>query len=582
MITDPLSAIAIISVTAITCQWVGSRLGVPSVLFLLVAGVSLSPVMDPDELFGELLFTGIGLGVAVLLFEGGTSLVWRDLSIGREPVLRLVTVGAAAAWMVGSIAAATTLDIGWGLAILTGAVLIVSGPTVVIPLLRVVRPREPVGSTLRWEGIVIDPIGAGVAIVVLDALIEDRSPWRVGLRALSTFGSGAAIGILTSGILISMLARRLVPDHLQVPLVLAGVIGSYGAANAIRPEAGLIAVTVLGITLANQRKAAAHHIAEFNENLGTAILGVLFVVLGARVEFEEIREHLVASLLIVAALVLVARPASVLAATIGTEMSWRERSFLMALAPRGVVAAAVASLFALELEHVGLDPGPLVPVVFTVVVVTVAIAGSTAAFVARRLRVAQPAPNGIALIGGGEFAVDLARALASCAVPTIHIGLDDADAEKALSAGLLVYSDRLDTEMFDETITALGIHAAIALSTTDHLNGYVVERLSTIIDSAEIHGLFDPVNAEAPGTAPVVAHHHVLPEYVTTERLQQLHQRGAHIRVRRGAAHPQSGWLTICRVDNSRNVYFESDPTAASDTDQLIQFGPALPFTEST
>ncbi|MEL6982802.1 MAG: cation:proton antiporter, partial [Actinomycetota bacterium] len=179
----------ILAVAAV-CQVVSTRLNLPSVLPLLVAGVSLSSVIDPDAILGDLLFTGVGLGVAVLLFEGGTGLHWDRLRQGKVPVLRLVTIGAAIAWVVGLTAATLVLDVEFELAVLIGAILIVSGPTVVMPLLRVVRPRQPTSSILRWEGILIDPVGAGIAIVVLDAIIEQRSPGRILLQVLTTFAAG--------------------------------------------------------------------------------------------------------------------------------------------------------------------------------------------------------------------------------------------------------------------------------------------------------------------------------------------------------------------------------------------------------
>lgn len=253
MIEEPLTAIVVISLAAFLCQWLAARLAMPSVLFLLAAGIALSGLIDPDELFGELVFTFVGLGVAILLFEGGSSLTWRRLQTGRQTVIRLVTIGALVAWVVGATAAALVLDVDVQVAILIGSILIVSGPTVVMPLLRVVRPREPTASILRWEGIVIDPIGAGLAIVVLDAIIEDRSPARIGLRVVSTFSAGIVVGLAVTALAIVMLGRRLIPDHLQVPAILAAVIASYGLANELRPESGLIAVTVLGLGFANQR-----------------------------------------------------------------------------------------------------------------------------------------------------------------------------------------------------------------------------------------------------------------------------------------------------------------------------------------
>jgi NhaP-type Na+/H+ or K+/H+ antiporter len=487
-----------------------------------------------------------------------------------------VTVGALIAWAVGAATTALVLDVDAAIAVLIGAVLIVSGPTVVVPLLRVVRPREPVGSILRWEGIIIDPIGAAIAIVALDAVIEDRSALRIVIRVLTTAGTGVAAGAVAAVVILEALRRHMIADHLEIPATFAALVGAYASANGLRPEAGLIAVTVLGLAFANQRGAPASHIAQFNAHLGTSILGMLFVVLGARVDLADIGDNLPASLAISAALIFLARPVSVLVSTLGTRADWRSRVFLMTLAPRGVVAGAIASLFAIELEHHGLDPGPLVPVTFTVVVITVALASTTAAFTARRLHVAQPTPNGVALIGGGGFAVDFADALNRLHVPTLHIGLDGDHAEAATARGQLIFTGRVDTEQLHETVAAVGIKSAIALSGAEHLDRYSIERLTETLDTADIYGLADPDHAEEPGTAHPTTPRQLLDDSITAQHLTELVSNGATVRIVRPSTHPRSGWLTICRVDAAGIVTFDKNPAMTVDSDWLVQFGPGL------
>jgi NhaP-type Na+/H+ or K+/H+ antiporter len=581
MIDNPLSGLALIAIAALVAQWLGARVGVPSVLFLLGAGVAVGPVLDPDELYGDVLFSAVGLGVAVLLFQGGTSLRWRELTLGRAPVLRLVTIGAAIAWAVGAIAAAAVLDVDTGIAILIGAVLIVSGPTVMMPLLQVVRAREPVDSILRWEGILIDPIGAALAVVVLDALVEERSPGGIIVRISTTVGAGLAVGALVAAAILWILTRQLISDQLHVPATFAALIAAYAVANELRPEAGLIAATVLGIAFANQRRAPASHIAEFNDNLGTSVLGMLFVVLGARIDLGAVADHLAQSAIIAAALMLIARPVSVIAATIGGRTMWRTRGFLMALAPRGVVAAAVASLFALELEHQGIDPGPLVPVVFTVVVITVTFASLTASFAARRLLIAQPEPHGVALIGGGAFAVAFAGALGRLHVPTIHIGLDEEHQTKAIAKGQRIYDGRIDSDDFHRTTDAMGLSAGVALSGVDHLDRYATERLATTLHTSNLYRLADPTPADDKdaATSHAVDPRLILPDHITAEHLTHLMTNGTTIRTTRGAHRLDAGWLTICRVDRTGTLTFDQDPTTAADTDWLVQLGPDLTTT---
>jgi len=577
MITNPLTALAVIMIAAALAQWVSARLRLPSVLFLLAVGVAASPFLDPDELFGDLLFPAVGLGVAVLLFEGGASLKWRSIGAAKAPVLRLVTVGALLTWIIASIAGAVVLDLDRGPALLLGAILIVSGPTVVMPLLRVVRPREPSASILRWEGILIDPIGAGLAIVVLDALLEEQGVWQAVWLIVTTFGAGLAVGLAFSVIVIEALRRRLIPDHLQVNLTLAVVVGSYALANLTRPEAGLVAVTALGMAFANQRRAPSAHIVEFNEHLGAAILGVLFIVLGARVDLAAVWDNMVASLIIIAVLVVVARPVAVYASTAGTSVDARHRRFLMTLAPRGVVAAAVASLFAVELEQQGIDPGPLVPVVFTVVVGTVALAGFGATAAARRFRVARPEANGIALIGGGPFAIGLARELLTAGVTTIHVGLTDEDERAAAQEGQLVYQGRLDSEEFSEAMTELGIRQAVALSGIDHLDMFALGQIAEVVGSEQLYGLHDPSRRGGELASQAISPVAVLPQEYTPERVHHLTESGVGVRTVIAAWSGLPGWLPICGIDaQTKQVMFNIIPDQLADDDLVIQIGPGL------
>ena len=332
----------------------------------------------------------------------------------------------------------------------------------------------------------------------------------------------------------------------------------------------------------NQRLAPASHIAAFTDNLGTSVLGMLFVVLGARVELSAVRAHLMDSVLIAAALVFVARPVSVLASTIRTGVTWRTRGFLMTLAPRGVVAAAVASLFALELEYHDIDPGPLEPVVFTVVVVTVGVAGLTAAFAARRLQVAQSEPTGVALIGGGAFAVAFAEALGRLHVPVIHIGLEDRYQPDAVNKGQLVYRGRIDSDNFHQVVSAVGVGTGVALSGVDHLDRYATERLAATLETSRLFGLADDDGAndgDAP-TSHAIDPRPLLPDHITPGRLADLMANGKKVRITPAAHHPRSGWLTICRVDQSGTTTFDTDPTSASEREWLIQLGPGLAPTE--
>jgi NhaP-type Na+/H+ or K+/H+ antiporter len=244
------------------CQWLAWRTRIPAILFLLLAGLLLGPasgLLDPEALFGDLLFPMVELGVAIILFEGSLTLRFREVRNLAPAILLLVTVGAALT--VAGLAAAGYYfaSLPWSLALLFGALNCVSGPTVIAPLLRSVRPTEPVAKVLRWEGIIIDPIGALFALIAFEAILLGSQEHSVELLLL-TVGTGVAVGLLAAFGVSGTLRRVWVPEYLDNYFVLAAVLATFAVANAVADESGLIAVTVMGIALANIRNLDVEHI----------------------------------------------------------------------------------------------------------------------------------------------------------------------------------------------------------------------------------------------------------------------------------------------------------------------------------
>lgn len=483
-------ALVAVIVLGIAAMWLGQKLKVPSILLLLGTGVLAGPgvgLIDPDELLGDLLFPAVSLAVGVLLFEGGLGLRYRELEKGRrEPILRLVTVGVLVTWVIGAASVYLLFDLSRSNAVLLGSILVVSGPTVVLPLLTFARVREPVNGILKWEGIFIDPVGATLAIVVLEAVIGSDGAFDGALRVGQTAGAGTLAGFVGAGLLMLMFRRHWVPDNLHNPFTLMMMVLAYGSANMVRPEAGLFAATVMGVVLANQQWVPVSHIREFEENLGSLILAALFVILGARVDLEAVSDVLVGSLILVAILVLVARPIAVYLSTVGSVMSIRERVYLACMAPRGIVAAAVSAIFALELTEAGRPVDALVPVTFVVIVGTVSVYGLGARAVGRLLHVARPEPHGLALIGGPAWALDLADTLHGQDVPVLLVTNDAVEAAEATERGLLVFRGRLDSEELSETLENVGIAQAVALSRYTELNAYGIARVLDTVGRANV------------------------------------------------------------------------------------------------
>ncbi|MCH5377521.1 MAG: sodium:proton antiporter, partial [Planctomycetes bacterium] len=399
-------------------QWLAWRVRIPSILLLLAFGIALGQFIKPDDLLAKLtgsdpstgpklLFPIVSLSVAVILFEGGLTLRLSELREAGRGVLRLVTVGALLSWGMAAVAAWWLLDFDPKVASLLGAILIVTGPTVVGPILRQIRAKRRVGSIIKWEGIVIDPVGAVLAVIVFEVVFADAGA-GVGhalILLVKTIVIGAGLGVATAGLLVAVMRRYWLPDFLHGVAVLAIALAVFTISNWMQHESGLVTVTVLGILLANQRKIPVRHVVEFKEHLGVFLISCLFIVLGSRLDLRDLGALGWGGAGFVAAMILLVRPVSVFVAMLGDQTQFKERIFLAFLAPRGIVAAAVSSVFALKLGASITMNGDsadmlaqaerLVPVTFLVIVSTVACYGLLAGRLARMLGLADPDPQGI-------------------------------------------------------------------------------------------------------------------------------------------------------------------------------------------
>ena len=344
--------LAIITVVAFLCQWVSWRIKLPAILPLLLTGLVLGPltgVLQPKELLGDLLLPGVSLAVSIILFEGAMTLRFDEIRGLEKTVRRLVTWGALVTWSIVAVSAWWLLKLSFDLALLFGALVVVTGPTVIVPLLRSVRPVSSVARLLRWEGIVIDPLGAIFAVLAYELVVASGQEGAL-LHTLwlffQTITVGAAIGAVVAMGLAALLRRHLVPEYLRSFLVLSLVIGEFVLANALSEESGLVAGTVAGIVLANLKGVRTNVIIHFKESLSVSLISGLWIVRAARLEMQELEQLGLMALVVLAIIQLVARPASVLVATLGSNLNWREKSLLAWIAPRGIVAAAISALFA--------------------------------------------------------------------------------------------------------------------------------------------------------------------------------------------------------------------------------------------
>ncbi len=491
---EPTAAIAAIVGVGVAAQWIATRLRIPSILLLLAAGLLAGPgldLIDPDELLGDLLFPVVSMGVGLLLFEGGLGLHRSEFGSWRGVLFRLLTVGVIVTGTVATIAAATVGGLPLEAAVVFGAIMTVTGPTVIIPLLRQQRLRPRVARVLRWEGIWIDAVGATLGIVALEVVVvAGDGPAEIALAVLATAVLGTAFGLLAAWGTAWVLGHRLVPDHMQNAVIIAAALVVFALANHVRGEAGLFATTVLGISLANQRWAPVRHVVEFQENLGVLLIGGIFVVLSARVQAEQLVDNLLPGLGVLAVLVVVARPLAVGASTWRSKLSRNERLYLAGLAPRGIVAASISALFGIKLEEAGVAGGDqLAALTFVVVAGSVVVYGLGAGPLARWLHVKVPEPRSVALIGASPWVVSLGRCLQRLDVGVLVIATDEQEVHDAQRADLLVYSGRLAHKDLEESVEAMGVGLALAVAEREELNEFATERFVHLIGRANVYGM---------------------------------------------------------------------------------------------
>ncbi len=504
-------SIAIILVFGVVAQWIAWRAKLPSILLLLLAGLLAGPgmrswnpesilVINPDDMFGDLLMPLVGISVGLILYEGGLTLSFREVRSVRKTVALMVTIGAMATWVIAGLAAWSLLGMPLPLAVLLGAILVVTGPTVIGPLLTHIRPAGAVGPILKWEGIVIDPIGVGLAVLVFEAVrlgnLEEATS-AVVINILKTVLFGGGLGAIAAFVLLRLFSTFLVPDFLQNPFSLMLVIATFVGANELQTESGLLATTVMGIVLANQSKADVRHIIEFKENLRVLLISTLFIVLGARLDISTMKGlnwFAVAGFVVV--LILIARPACVAVSTIGSGLSFREKVFLSLMAPRGIVAAAGAAIFSLALE-IEIEAGELtlegveqlVPVTFTVIIATVTFYGLIAPVAAKRLGVSDENPQGILFVGATPWVRAVATRLKKRGIRVLLVDTNRINARAAKMEHLDAWQGSILAEHAIEQLDLRGIGRVLALTPNDEVNALALQRLGELFDSSELYTL---------------------------------------------------------------------------------------------
>lgn len=408
--------VLVILSAGLASQWLAWRLRLPGIVVLITTGLLLGPITGIINLtLNQTEFTElIGLGVAIILFEGGMNLKFGEFRRVGAGVSRLTILGPPLSWLLGALAAHYILGLGWPVSSVLGAILVVTGPTVITPLLRQARLNKESASLLKWEGIVNDPIGVLFAVLTFQYFTLEDSSWFGIFMGLgkAAFSAGVLGGI--GGWITGWLYRRgSVPEHLKAPMLMVLVLVAYWLSNMIQHEAGLLTVTVMGLVIGNMHLVEREPLREFKENLTTVLLAILFVVIPSQLKLSQL--ELITSwevLIFVIVVLLAVRPLSIYLATLGANIRKQDKLLLAWVAPRGIVAAATASIFGPALVRSGYNGAEvLLPLCFLIILVTVVAHGLTLAPLAKKLELAAEQKNGLLIVGASKWTHALATEL---------------------------------------------------------------------------------------------------------------------------------------------------------------------------
>ncbi|QIR14456.1 cation:proton antiporter [Shewanella aestuarii] len=494
MVEHITGMLALIGVLSLLCQWAGWKLRLPAILPLLLCGLLLGPglnILNPDEIFGDLLFPIISLGVAVILFEGALTLNFKEIKEHGRMVTHLVTIGALITWACIAPAAHFLMGFDWPVALLFGALVVVTGPTVIVPMLRTVQPKSKLSSILRWEGIVIDPIGALLAVLVYEYIAVAADPtthllYALGLTLVIGFGLGAAAGYFIG----FAIRKNVFPHYLRNTAVLTIMLGIFVGSNMIQEESGLLTVTVMGIWLANMRGVDIADILEFKETLTVLLISALFILLAARLDSNAMLGLGAGAFAVLFVVMFIARPLSIWISGLGTNLTSKDKWFLSWVAPRGIVAAAISSLFAIKLEELGIHgASSIVPLVFFIIIGTVVIQSLTAGPWAKYLGVKEGSNQGLLIFGASKFSRDLAKELIAKDFKVVLADSNWDSIRQARMENIPVYFGNPASEHATNYLDTSGIGRVLVMSPYRSINPLVSFHYQDIFGSEKVFGL---------------------------------------------------------------------------------------------
>ncbi len=480
---DPVLAFALVGALGVGSQWLAWKLRLPAIVLMLAAGLVIGPVLgflDPGAQFGDMLQPMIAIAVAIILFEGGLTLNLHSLKDAAEGVRRLVVIGAPLGWLFSTLALHYVAGVSWAGAAVFGGIMIVTGPTVIAPLLRQSRLSRRPAALLQWEAIVNDPIGALAAVLAFEVVVVFET----------ATGAGHAAQVLIVGILVAIVLgaaagwglvrafrNAFVPEYMKVPVLFVVLLAVFAVSDSVLHESGLLAVTVMGLWLANAELPSFTELRRFKEHATILLVSGVFILLAANMSFEKLAILDWRALAFVVVVILVARPAAVLISLALSNIPWKERLLVAFTGPRGVVLVAVAGLFGERLAALEItDANRIGPLAFALVAATVVLHGFTLTPMARWLGLTAAKVPGVLILGGSQWSVELGKALRKMELPVMIADPNHAHLRAAREAGLDTFfgdilseaaEHRIDHVAYEKLITATDNDAYNTLVATD-------------------------------------------------------------------------------------------------------------------
>ena len=486
-----------VAVAGVFGQWLGWRLKLPAIIPLLVIGAVAGPIagiVKPSVALGDVMRPAIGMAVAIIVFEGGLNLNLRELRSAGSGVLRLVAVALPLNWIFGALAARFVAGMSWPVATLVGAILVVTGPTVIMPLLRQAKLEPRSAAFLKWEAIVNDPIGATVTLLVLSFLTlsttmsTSEAIFRLAWRTLVGASIAILLGLVVPFGIRTLFRRDLAPEYLKTPILLAGALGVYAAGEAVQPETGLIGATLFGVVLANIDVTGLQELRRFKEALTVFLVSGLFILLTANIDRQTVMMLSWPIAATTAAILFVARPLAIGLATIGAKVSWTERLLVGWIGPRGVVAAAIAGVAGERLAAAGYQDARLVlPLVFAVIASTVLLHGLSLAPLARRLGLASGGRSGLLIVGASAWTIGLGEALRGAGIPVLIVDRSVEALRSARRAGLQTLRVEILSVVGEEVVDLRDFEHLLAATADDAYNALVCTRFATELGRERVY-----------------------------------------------------------------------------------------------